>query len=199
VEAAMREPILFVVDEDPEARAAVATALERRFGADYRILTEASPGAALERLGTACQQGEPVALVLAGVSTAEMTGLDWLARVHDLCPRAARCALISDGEGPTYPVVRRALVLGQLDSYMLKPIGDPEDRLYPIVSEMLGSWARATRPRVPVLRIVERVGQPGPCRLVLLGEVGRQPIPGHQVEGEATHSVRWAEVGTNAA
>jgi thioredoxin reductase (NADPH) len=150
----MREPILFVVDEDPEARAAVAAALDRRFGADYRILTEASPGAALERLGTACQQGEPVALVLAGVSTAEMTGLDWLARVHDLCPRAARCALISYGEGPTYPVVRRALVLGQLDSYMLKPIGDPEDRLYPIVSEMLGSWARATRPRVPVLRIV---------------------------------------------
>jgi thioredoxin reductase (NADPH) len=150
----MREPILFVVDEDPEARAAVAAALDRRFGADYRILTEGSPASALERLGRACQQGEPVALVLAGVSTAEMTGLDWLARVHDLCPRAARCALISYGEGPTYPVVRRALVLGQLDSYMLKPIGDPEDRLYPIVSEMLGSWARATRPRVPVLRIV---------------------------------------------
>jgi thioredoxin reductase (NADPH) len=150
----MREPILFVVDEDPEALTAVATALERRFGADYRVLTEASPAAALERLGRACEQGEPVALVLAGVSTAEMTGLDWLARVHDLCPRAARCALISYGAGPTYPVVRRALVLGQLDSYLLKPIGDPEDRLYPIVSEMLGSWARATRPRVPVLRIV---------------------------------------------
>ena len=31
----MAEPILFVVDDDPETLARVATALVRRFGADY--------------------------------------------------------------------------------------------------------------------------------------------------------------------
>jgi thioredoxin reductase (NADPH) len=150
----MSRPILFVIDEDRAALASVATALERRFGADYQILSEASPATALQRLGQACGRGEPVALILAGVSTTEMTGLDWLSRVHDLCPRAARCALISYGAGATYPVVRRALGLGQLDGYLLKPLGDPEERLYPTVGEILGSWARAARPRVPILRIV---------------------------------------------
>jgi hypothetical protein len=45
-------------------------------------------------------------------------------------------------------VVRRALALGQVDTNLLKPLGDPEERLYPVVGEILGSWARTTRPRV---------------------------------------------------
>src|SRR5207247_1779513 len=76
------------------------------------------------------------------------------ARVHDLCPRASRCVLVSYGDGPAYQHVRRAFVLGQLDTYLLKPWGDPEERLYPVVSEILGSWARSVRPRVPLLHIV---------------------------------------------
>jgi thioredoxin reductase (NADPH) len=150
----MTEPILFVVNDDAATLAAVASALERRFGADYRILTDCCPTSALARLGRACEEGQPVALVLAGVSTGELTALEWLGRVRDLCPRASRCALISYGDGPTYPVVRRALVLGQIDTYLLVPLGDPEERLYPTVSEILGSWARATRPSVPVVTIV---------------------------------------------
>ena len=50
--------------------------------------------------------------------------------------------------------MRRAFVLGQLDTYLLKPWGDPEERLYPVVSEILGSWARSVRPRVALLHIV---------------------------------------------
>ena len=38
----MTEPILFVVDDDPETLTCVATALARRFGADYRVLTDSS-------------------------------------------------------------------------------------------------------------------------------------------------------------
>jgi thioredoxin reductase (NADPH) len=150
----MTEPILFVVHDDPDTLTTVASALQRRFGADYRILTEACPNAALARLEAACEAGEPVALVIAGVSTPDRSACDWLARVHELCPRASRCALVSYGNGPTYPVVRRALVLGQVDTYLLMPVGDPEERLYPMVSEILASWARATRPRVPVVTIV---------------------------------------------
>src|SRR5689334_19135557 len=150
----MSRPILLVVDDDQQSLAAVAAALERRFGADYQVLTEASPAAALERLEYVCELGRPVAMVLAGVCTADANSLQWLARVQELCPRAARCALISYGDAPTYPVIRRALVAGQLETSLFKPIGDPEVQLYPMVSEILGAWARATRPRVPVLRIV---------------------------------------------
>jgi len=150
----MPDPILLLVDDDPETLASLASALERRFGADYRVLTERSPTSALARLEQACERGEDVALVVAHLWAPEMTGLDLLARVHDLCPRASRCVLVSYGDGPAYQHVRRAFVLGQLDTYLLKPWGDPEERLYPVVSEILGSWARSVRPRVALLHIV---------------------------------------------
>jgi hypothetical protein len=56
------------------------------------------------------------------------TSLDWLAQGHDICPRASRCVLISYGDAASYPAVRRALVLGQVDSYFLRHVGDPEER-----------------------------------------------------------------------
>jgi len=58
----MPEPILFVVDGDPATRESLASVLERRFGADYRILTDASPASALARIEEACERGEKVAL-----------------------------------------------------------------------------------------------------------------------------------------
>ena len=42
----MREPIVFVVDEDPRALAALTAALGRRFGADYHILADGDPDSA---------------------------------------------------------------------------------------------------------------------------------------------------------
>jgi thioredoxin reductase (NADPH) len=45
-------------------------------------------------------------------------------------------------------------MLGQVDTYLVQPQGDPEERLFPFVSEVLGTWARAARPGAPVLRIV---------------------------------------------
>ena len=143
----MREPIVVAVDEDPQALAALSSALQRRFGADYHILAAGDVGTAEERLAEACDAGAEVALVVA-------TSLDWLAHVHDLCPHASRSVLVRYGDGATYPTVRQAIVLGQVDTYLLKPILDPEDRLYPVVAEMLSRWTRRTRPRVALVHLV---------------------------------------------
>jgi thioredoxin reductase (NADPH) len=148
------EPIIFVVDPDAEALAAVAAALRRRFGADYRIETHDNPSSAVGRLEQACALGESVALVIAAVATTDTTALEWLARVHELCPWAARCALLNYGDPQAYPVVRRAVALGRFDTWLFKPLGQPEEHLYPLVAEMLGRWTRTTRPRVPVVTIV---------------------------------------------
>src|SRR2546427_5459952 len=90
----MTEPILFVVDDDPATLEALAAVLERRFGADYRILADASPVSALARIEEACERGEKVALVVADLWTSETSGPDWFVRVRDLCPGAGRCMLV---------------------------------------------------------------------------------------------------------
>jgi len=111
----MHEPIVFVIDRDPDVLKCIAGALERRFGADYRILTECSPTAALARLGEACGNGEQVALVIADIWTSEMSGLEWLERARDACPKAARCVLVGWGDGEGFMQVRRALMAGQVE------------------------------------------------------------------------------------
>jgi len=143
----MREPMVFVVDEDVRALTALTSVLERRFGADYRVLGESDPEAAAVTLAKACDGGAQVALVIA-------TSLEWLAHVHEVCPRAARCVLVRYGDGAFYPAVRQAIVLGQVETFLLKPVVDPEDRLYPVVTEILGRWTRATRPRAALLQLV---------------------------------------------
>jgi thioredoxin reductase (NADPH) len=72
-----------------------AAALQRRFGADYGILTDRSPISALGRLEQARDRGDAVALVVADQWTPEMTGIECLARVRNLCPQASRCLLLS--------------------------------------------------------------------------------------------------------
>jgi len=150
----MSSPILFVVDHDPEALASLVGVLERRFGADDRILTERSPLTALGRLEQARARGDEVALAIADQWTPELTGIECLARVRGLYPRASRCLLVTWGDAAAYPLVRRALTLGQVDTYVLKPWGRPDERLYPLVTELLGGWTRITQPRAPIMRII---------------------------------------------
>src|SRR5262249_29317715 len=117
----MADPILLLVEDDPETLASLASALERRFGADYRVLTERSPASALARLEHACEHGEDVALVVAHLWMPEMTGLDLLARVHDLCPRASRCVLVSYGGRAASPPLPPPLLLSQAHTSLPNP------------------------------------------------------------------------------
>src|SRR5262249_23231238 len=103
-------------------------------------------------------RGDGIAPVIAAVSTTDTPALEWLARVHELCPWASRCALLNYGDPQAYPIVRQAVALGRFDTWLVKPLGDPEERLYPLVAEMLGRWTRMTRPRTPVVTIVGEQG-----------------------------------------
>src|SRR5262249_1933669 len=150
----MPDPILFVVDDEPAMLKCLTEALERRFGADYRVVTDPSPVAALARLEQACGRGEEVALVIANLRTAEMPGLEWLARTRDLCPKASRGGLVGYGASAGFAQGRPAPALGQVEAFVIGPRANPEERLYPVVGEILSRWSRTARPRVPVLRIV---------------------------------------------
>jgi len=150
----MAMPILFLVDGDIAALELLAATLERRYGADYRILIDGSSASALARIQEECERGAKVALVVAGVWSSGAGGPEWLVRVRELCPRAGRCVLARFGDGAANPIVRRALVLGQADTYLLGPFSNPEERLYPAVSEILGNWARTAFSQPALVRIV---------------------------------------------
>src|SRR5262249_62170358 len=63
-------------------------------------------------------------------------------------------ALLNSGDPHAFLVVRDAMGLGRFGTWLLNPLGDPEERLCPLVAEIPGRWARTTRPVTPVVTIV---------------------------------------------
>jgi CheY-like chemotaxis protein len=84
-----------VVDDDIEIAAALEEALNRRFGADYKIIAESSPERGLAVLARLRDREEQVAVVIADEWMPQMTGVDFLLEAHQM-HLAARRALLLD-------------------------------------------------------------------------------------------------------
>ena len=169
--------MFFLAHDHADLLEALASELERRFGADYRIRSETSPEAALAAVRSLAAGGEEVALLVAGQSLGGTSGVDFLLAAHELHPGARRALLIGRGEwstGGAHPAVR-AMTLGQVDSYLFHPWAEPERWLYLPVTELLAGWANARPPREEAIRIV---GSPWDAATHQLRDVlGRVAIP----------------------
>jgi thioredoxin reductase (NADPH) len=152
----MSQPILFLVDDRPQVLGALAADLGRRFGADHRILTAGSPWVALEELLRLAEQAQEVAVVVAGQRTAELAGVPFLLRAHELHPSAKRVLLVGRREWtPTNPAVR-AMTLGQIDTYLFEPWLPVARFLYLPISQVLADWLPSRGPSFEGIRIVGR-------------------------------------------
>jgi thioredoxin reductase (NADPH) len=171
----MAQPIILIVDDDVEALRKLADALNRRYAADYEIVADHTPEAALARLDQIRRRGDGVALILADQWLPGQPGVEFLGWAHDLHPYAKRCLLVAFGDVALGNVVVRAMALRQIESYFLKPWGDPEQGLYPAMGELLGQWARENRPAFGLVRIV---GDPLSPRVTELKDLlGRNSVP----------------------
>jgi thioredoxin reductase (NADPH) len=113
----MGKPVLLAVDSEPDILAAAQRDLSRRFAADYRIVTADTPEAAFTELDI----GDQVALVMAGHSLTDTTGVDFLNACHQLHPAAKRLLLITYGDIAVGRAAVRAMALGLLDDALNKP------------------------------------------------------------------------------
>jgi thioredoxin reductase (NADPH) len=175
-------PVLFVVDADAEARERIASALTRRFGADYEVRAASTASDALARLEQLGRDGVPVALVAADVSlTGGEGGLTFLERAHAIHPHASRVLLVAmDRRGTRIPfdslaALQRASALNRIDFWVVKGGFSPEEWLYLRVQEALTAWTRDHGVHHEVLRIV---GDPwSPASHALRETMTRNTIP----------------------
>jgi thioredoxin reductase (NADPH) len=147
-------PVLFAVDDDRDGLLRLARDLRRRYGADYRLITAVSGPAALPRLARLQEEGEQVALLVAGQWLPQMTGIDFLGRAHLSHPAARRLLLFPYGDARALKVVARAMAAHDLDYYLAKPWQPREQMLYPLISELLGDWAKANGPGFEVVQVI---------------------------------------------
>jgi len=145
------KPVILSVDDDPEVLGAIERDLREHYRQDFRIIKAGSPEEALEAARTLKQRGVPIALFLVDQRMPGMTGTELLREVRKLHPDARKALLTA------YADTEAAIVsindIG-LDHYLMKPWDPPEQKLYPVLDDLLSEWR--TRVRLPYdgLRIV---------------------------------------------
>lgn len=147
----MPKPALFVLDDEPEVLSAVERDLRREFGKDYRLFKSESGARALEALKKLKLREAPVALFLVDQRMPVMTGVEFLAEAIQLYPDAKRVLLTAYADTE---VAIKAINSIRLDHYLLKPWDPPEERLYPVLHDLLDDWQAAYRPQFQGLRVL---------------------------------------------
>ncbi|HEY4603076.1 MAG TPA: response regulator, partial [Blastococcus sp.] len=133
----MGKPVLLSVDDDPGVSRAVARDLRRRYGEDHRVLRASSGPEALDALRELKLRGDTVAALLADYRMPGMNGIEFLEQAMDLFPRARRAVLTAYADTDA---AIQAINVVDVDFYLLKPWDPPEEKLYPVVDQMIQAW-----------------------------------------------------------
>ncbi|APS23361.1 chemotaxis protein CheY [Streptomyces sp. Tue 6075] len=143
--------VILTVDDDPGVSRAIARDLRRRYGGDYRIVRAESAEAALDALRELKLRGDLVAVILADYRMPQMNGIDFLEEAMGLYPGARRVLLTAYAD--TNAAIE-AINVVDLDHYLLKPWDPPEEKLYPVVDDLLAIWRSSDFRPVPETKIV---------------------------------------------
>ena len=147
----MENPVIVAIDDDPQVLRAVERDLRGRFGSAYRIVAADNGATALDVVRRLKLRGSAVALFLADQRMPEMTGVEFLTAAREIYPDAKRVLLTAYADTE---VAIAAINTIQLDHYLLKPWDPPEDKLYPVLEDVLGDWQAGFRPSFDGLRII---------------------------------------------
>ena len=143
--------VIVTVDDDPGVSRAVARDLRRRYGEQHRIVRAESGDAALEALREMKLRGDEVAVIVADYRMPGMNGIEFLERAMDFYPTARRVLLTAYAD--TGAAID-AINVVDLDHYLLKPWDPPEEKLYPVIDELLSKWQAEDRRPVRVTKVV---------------------------------------------
>ena len=138
----MPKPVILSLDDDPSVLNSVERDLRARYGREYRVLPINEGRQALEYLTRMKQRNETVALFLVDQRMPEMNGTEFLEQAIKLYPQAKKVLLTAYAD--TQAAIASINEVG-LDYYLMKPWHPPEERLYPILDELLEDWKAHVR------------------------------------------------------
>lgn len=147
----MSKPVILTVDDDPEVLQAIARDLRQQYGDRYRIMRANSGQAALETVQQLTLRNDTVALFLVDQRMPQMTGVEFLEQAVPIFPEAKRVLLTAYAD--TEAAIR-AINIARLDYYLLKPWDPPEEKLYPILDDLLNDWLAHFHPEFQGIRVI---------------------------------------------
>lgn len=147
----MRLPIIFSIDDDQQVLDAVKRDLRQQYRKEYKIMATTSAQEVLDSLPELKKKGEEVALFLSDQRMPEMAGVEFLKKARLFYPNAKRVLITAYSDTDA---AIRAINEVQLDYYIAKPWDPPEEKLYPVLDELLSDWQSKYRPGFEGLKLI---------------------------------------------
>lgn len=152
------KPVILAVDDDLPVLRAVERDLRARYGDQYRIVAANSGHDALEAVRQLTLRGSAVALFMVDQRMPQMTGIEFLVQAIELQADARRVLLTAYADTD---VAIKAINDIRLDHYILKPWDPPDEKLYPILDDLLSDWSATFRPAFEGVRLLAGRWAPG--------------------------------------
>ncbi len=147
----MAKPVILAVDDDPEVSRTLDRDLRKKYSSQFRVLRATSGAAALDILKQLKLRNEPVALLLTDQRMPQMSGVEFLEQTLVLFPEAKRALLTAYADTDA---AIRAINTVKIDYYLVKPWDPPEERLYPVLQDLLDDWLADFHPPFEGIRVI---------------------------------------------
>ncbi|MGG6296669.1 FAD-dependent oxidoreductase [Leptolyngbya sp. AN02str] len=147
----MAKPAILAIDDDPEVLQAVSRDLRQQYGDRFRVVRANSGLAALDTIRQLQLKHEAIALFLVDQRMPNMGGVEFLEQARTMVPDAKRVLLTAYADTDA---AIQSINSARLDYYLLKPWDPPEERLYPVLDDLLDDWFAKFRPPFQGIRVV---------------------------------------------
>ncbi|MEL6460287.1 MAG: FAD-dependent oxidoreductase [Cyanobacteria bacterium J06641_2] len=147
----MMKPVILTVDDDPQVLQAVARDLRQQYGSDFRIMRADSGASALEILEKLKLRNETVALFLADQRMPHMSGVEFLEKGLEMYPDAKRALLTAYADTDA---AINAINKTKVDYYLMKPWDPPQEKLFPVIDDLIDDWMAHFRPPFEGIRVI---------------------------------------------
>jgi thioredoxin reductase (NADPH) len=147
----MKLPFIIIVDDDEQVLRAIQRDVRAKYHTDYRVSATDSAMEAIELIKELKLKNETVALFISDQRMPEMEGVVFLERTKEIYPEAKLVLLTAYSD---IDVAVRAINKLKLDYYLLKPWNPPDEKLYPVVDDLLDDWQAQYKPDHEGIKVI---------------------------------------------
>jgi thioredoxin reductase (NADPH) len=147
----MKLPFILITDDDNQVLRAIQRDVRNKFREDYKILAIESAVETLEAVKELKSKNETVALFISDQRMPEMEGTALLEKAKAFFPDAKKVLLTAYSD---IEAAIKAINTLKLDYYLLKPWSPPEEKLYPVISDLLEDWQNNFTPEFEGIKVI---------------------------------------------
>jgi thioredoxin reductase (NADPH) len=147
----MKLPYIIIIDDDIQVLRAIQRDIRNEYREAYKVAATESATEALDLIKELKLKNEAVALFICDQRMPEMEGTDFLEQATTIFPTAKKVLLTAYSD---IEAAIKAINNVKLDYYLQKPWHPPEEKLFPVVNDLLDEWHAFYKPDVDVIRII---------------------------------------------